>query len=200
MRRRHFHILIAASLAGISLLLMAGCGGGVGNSMIPLASISEGVPGASSSDQPSARLTDLSRGASWDYVTYPGETSIHSGAGTGSVPMATGHKYMVLAPAGSAMATSNGFGSLDTNIPGALLRLEKVVPHRERRRITRTTRRIMPTREPSGKTRSAVMFSCCACRPGSFWISPRRCFREPWNNGVHIHSQFLVGGVVQLRL
>lgn len=150
-----------------------------------------------SASWPSARLTDLSQGAIWGYVTYPGETSVPLGTSTGPAPTATGHKYMVLAPAGSAWAISNGFGSLDTTVPGALLRLEKTVPKPGTYGYSATSRPYYSYEGTFRQDPASGDVFLLRLSTGELLDQPAKVLPGRWNASANIHSQFVVGGVVR---
>ncbi|MES2463429.1 MAG: hypothetical protein V4671_22880 [Armatimonadota bacterium] len=121
-------IFAAVLLLGVSISALTGCGSGAGDGNLTTAGASRPTPGMATpiptptSDPtiPASRLADLTRGGSWDYLTFPSEDD-HGNLQPRQIP--SGHKYVALVPAGSSLAAAAGQGGRDTDIPGALIRL-----------------------------------------------------------------------------
>lgn len=135
LNRRPLFTGSAILLVCAAFVAVAGCGSGAGASkLITPGTLPSPVGTASPTPQPistptptpevpltpAVTLADLSRGAAWEYVTFPGTVS--SGfSRPGPVP--SGRKYRVLTYPGSPLTMGAGCAATDTDIPGALIRL-----------------------------------------------------------------------------
>jgi hypothetical protein len=136
--------------------------------------------------QPAQRFTDLSRGGSWEYITYPGEAD---GSDFGPDGSPSGQKYVALVPAGSDVTVSAGQAATDVGIPGALIRLYKTTSA-----SGSPSYRYDGTYRQDSETRDLYLLRLPT---GELLDTPAKVLPGIWSLNTEIKSRFIVGGKTQ---